>query len=191
MERNNYISCVGGGKVSYTNPLARQFTLEPMLCGLSNQCRFVGQVSRFYSVAEHSVRCSWQARPEHALEALLHDMHEAWVHDVVSPLKCEMRALQGQHYSTYDFIEDEVRRAALLQLAPMLSIKLSEPVKEIDLRMLVTECTQLGHEIPPVFSDVAPYQVAWYDRFGWGPKKARKMFLRRLKELHPFYERLV
>lgn len=65
---------------------------------LSKQCRFNGHVSRFYSIAEHSVLMSRyfydkmsdthdESRRKMALEALFHDAHEAVVGDIIRPLK--------------------------------------------------------------------------------------------------------
>jgi hypothetical protein len=57
---------------------------------LSLLCRYNGHVDRFYSVAEHCVHLSYVVPPEHALWALLHDATEAYVGDMISPLKIHM-----------------------------------------------------------------------------------------------------
>lgn len=58
---------------------------------LAHQCRFNGHVDRFYSVANHSMVMSryFQDRNRHdlALQALLHDSAEAYLGDVVYPVK--------------------------------------------------------------------------------------------------------
>lgn len=53
---------------------------------LSNICRFGGACSPFYSVAQHSVITSQLARKYPRL-ALMHDATEAYVGDIVRPLK--------------------------------------------------------------------------------------------------------
>jgi hypothetical protein len=59
---------------------------------LSLTCRYGGHVQRFYSVAEHCLLLSNVVAPEHALWALLHDATEAYVGDVIRPLKRNLPA---------------------------------------------------------------------------------------------------
>ena len=59
--------------------------------GLARICRFNGQVAGFITVAGHSIRCAQYAidncRADVALECLLHDSAEAYIGDLVRPLK--------------------------------------------------------------------------------------------------------
>jgi 5'-deoxynucleotidase YfbR-like HD superfamily hydrolase len=69
------------------DPLPGEIYIQDIARGLSNMCRFSGQVRRFYSVAQHSVHVSKICRPQSAMWGLLHDASEAYLSDVVSPLK--------------------------------------------------------------------------------------------------------
>jgi len=69
------------------DPQPEALAIEDIAHGLAHTCRFSGQCPRFYSVAEHSVRVSRMVPARDALVALLHDATEAYLSDLVSPLK--------------------------------------------------------------------------------------------------------
>jgi len=54
---------------------------------LSQICRYGGHCHKFYSVAEHCIRVAVKAPDELKLAALLHDAEEAYLGDVIRPLK--------------------------------------------------------------------------------------------------------
>jgi hypothetical protein len=67
-------------------------TMEDIATSLSNICRFNGHLPNFYSVAEHSVRVAWWLNEQGysddiVLTGLLHDAAEAYVGDMMRPLK--------------------------------------------------------------------------------------------------------
>jgi len=61
--------------------------LEDIGIALSNICRFGGHVDRFYSVLSHCLTAYDMAPPEHKAEALLHDAAEAYIGDIIVPVK--------------------------------------------------------------------------------------------------------
>lgn len=74
--------------------------IEDIAHALSNQCRYNGHTSEFYSVAEHSVRVSSCLPPKHQLAGLLHDAAEAYVGDIVRPLKPLLKEFKGIEEAT-------------------------------------------------------------------------------------------
>ena len=83
----SYIATSTGKHIDFVNITPDQICIEDIARGLSNECRFAGQLESFYSVAQHSVYVSQIVPPEYALEALLHDAAEAYIKDIPSPLK--------------------------------------------------------------------------------------------------------
>lgn len=82
------ISLANGDFFDFLAPEKHKYDIECIAYSLSNQCRYTGHSSSFYSVAEHSVLVSKLVTdPALRLTGLLHDAGEAFVGDVASPLK--------------------------------------------------------------------------------------------------------
>ena len=91
----------GGSIVTFTGLIiypadARpdEISIEDIAQGLSMMCRFNGQIPKFYSVAEHSCRVVDYMRTHlgvtgksELLWGLLHDASEAYISDIVAPVK--------------------------------------------------------------------------------------------------------
>jgi hypothetical protein len=137
MRLPNTIETISGGSFDYTKP---QIRVDDVAHGLSNVCRFGGHTSRYYSVAEHSVLVASivaLSAPEHALAALWHDAHEAYMGDLPTPLK----ALVG---SAYLDIADGIDAAVCAFLGLEGSHPLRHPViKVADELALVYEAAML------------------------------------------------
>lgn len=85
------IRTFSGNYVDVFNPDPATITIEDIAHHLSNQCRFSGALPEFYSVAQHSYLTSYLVEQEHKLAALLHDAAEAYLVDIPSPIKREIR----------------------------------------------------------------------------------------------------
>ncbi len=76
----------------FDRPLTCQVNIHDIARALSNSCRFGGLVTRFYSVAQHAMMVHQIVKdagesPAVCYAALHHDSHEAYLGDVVTPLK--------------------------------------------------------------------------------------------------------
>jgi hypothetical protein len=81
------VSTRSGRRVALLNPSPAQIVIGDIAHGLAHQCRFNGQTNRFYSVAQHSVLVASILPRELRLAGLLHDASEAYLGDIVQPLK--------------------------------------------------------------------------------------------------------
>ena len=86
------INTWGGQPFDFINPQPTSIFIEDIAHALSLQCRFNGHCDKFYSVAEHSIEvCRLVESRGYSLvvimTALLHDAAEAYIGDIVSPLK--------------------------------------------------------------------------------------------------------
>lgn len=121
------ISTRSGRNVSLLNPSAGQIEIGDIAHGLAHQCRFNGQTSKFYSVAQHSVLVAFILPAELKLAGLLHDAAEAYLGDIVQPLKAllpefaeiesRFMAKISERFSVKGLDDPEIKRADLIALA--------------------------------------------------------------------------
>lgn len=139
---------------------------------LSLQCRYNGMVRTFYSVAEHCVLMSLAVAPEHALHALLHDATEAYVGDMVRPLK--------NHMPAYRAAEDLVWAAVAERFD--VDPTIPDQVHDADARIVLDERAALlsASPAPWAVDHLAPLGVAIH---GWAPQQAEDAYLARLNHL--------
>lgn len=82
-----FIQTYLGNKFWPLDPREEEVHLADIAHALSNQCRFSGHTSHFYSVAQHCILTSTLCTPENALASLMHDASEAYLVDVPRPIK--------------------------------------------------------------------------------------------------------
>jgi 5'-deoxynucleotidase YfbR-like HD superfamily hydrolase len=129
MLTTTYVSTFSGNRFYPLEPSIDHVAIEDIAHGLAYQCRFNGQTCEFYSVAQHSLVVAALVPPHLRLAALLHDASEAYVGDMVKPLKVLLPAFAG--------IEDKV--SALIAAAFDLDFSDYAPIKRADLIALATE----------------------------------------------------
>lgn len=141
---------------------------------LSLTCRYGGHVKRFYSVAEHCVLISHAVAPQHALWALLHDATEAYVGDVIRPLKRNLPA----------YVEIEDRLMAVICDRFGLDPTMPDEVREADSRILHDErAVVLGPSPKPWNAALEAMQPLGVKIRAWSPAKAETAYLARLANL--------
>ncbi len=154
-------------------PRVEDVHIHDIAHSLAHLCRFNGHTRTFYSVAEHSLRCSQIVEPEFALDALLHDAAEAYLGDVTSPVKAAL----GPAWS-----ELETRVASVVADAFGLLWPIPRCVHNADQRMLATEVRDLlGPAIDGFAITAPPLLEPICDP--WSPSLAAFQFLNRFLEL--------
>lgn len=175
--RGDWMQTYTGKRFYPLDPRSEDIDAEDIAHALSLLCRYGGHVDRFYSVAEHCVLMSYAVSPENALAALLHDATEAYVGDMVRPLKRQMPQYQHFEAAVWLAICDHFR------LFPMLA----EEVKQADNRILLTErdALMLRTQYSWAVDGMEPLDVMVT---GWKPRAAEINYWQRLQELLPVPE---
>lgn len=96
---DGWIPTSSGGRFWPTAPKREDVRLDDIAHALSNICRFGGHTNRFYSVGQHSLLvCKWVKQQDASaltiLQALMHDFTEAYIGDMVRPLKNQIPEYQ-------------------------------------------------------------------------------------------------
>lgn len=153
-----------GKKLDILNPKKSQIDIKDIAKGLSQLCRYSGQIERFYSVAQH---CCYVAEivKENRLGALLHDASEAYISDIPSPVKrcCpQIKELENN-------IQKVIKEKYLCDF--------DDPdIKLADELALATEFRDLLHRDPEEFGLIKPIKNVKIK--SWSSEYAEKRFLR-------------
>lgn len=135
-EKGDWFGTFTGKQMYVLKPEPKDILIEDIAHTLSNYCRFGGHSAEFYSIASHSVLVSKLCNPENALLGLLHDATEAYLGDVIRPLK--------KYLAEYQKIEKLWAYAIgeAFGLGDKL-VNLPEDVKKADNIALMTEAKHL------------------------------------------------
>lgn len=148
-----WIQTASGRKFDLEAPSCEMVDIDDIAQALSRIPRCLGHTVCFFSVAQHSVIVSEQFEGEVAKYALLHDAAEAYIGDIVAPLKWIFRdALRnisalGESYGAPEvaaYADDllKIEKKILAQILIHFDLdpeKMPGEVKDADLRMLATE----------------------------------------------------
>ena len=125
----DYVSTFSGNRFYPLRPHIDQVAIEDIAHGLAYQCRFNGQTKTFYSIAQHSLIVASLVPPPLRLAALLHDAAEAYLGDMVKPLKVLLPEFAA--------LEDKV--TAIIAATYGIDFSDYAPIKRADLVALATE----------------------------------------------------
>lgn len=148
-----------GNVIDLLNPTADQIDWWDIAIALSRIWRFGGGTDEFYSVAEHSLwvmRRAVMGDAKLALLALLHDAHEAYTGDIITPMK-RAAAVQNGHLGL-EKIQTRLDRLinAKAGLPQVASQQCNEAIKEYDFLAFATECRDL-RPFAPKLATIEPH----------------------------------
>ena len=145
--RGPAIGMAGGAWFHPLDPRPAEVKIEDIAHALANICRFGGRTSRFYSVAQHSM---WVARHastrQAALYGLLHDAAEAYIGDVISPLKQALFFWPEEQLAPTKF--ETIERGVMWAIYEGLGLAeptaaITSEVKDLDAKALSVEAREL------------------------------------------------
>ena len=170
------------------DPDPNQIDIFDIAHHLSLMTRFNGACKWFYSIAQHSINCSQRAADYHyprpseeklALALLMHDAAEAYVGDIVRPIKRKITDFSVVENGVMDAINTR------FDLPPVAEIRgYKAAIKEVDNRMLVTEKLQLmDPNVRWAIEDIfEPYDL---ELELWQPRAAEMLFLSHFARYRP------
>lgn len=166
-----WIETFSGKKFYFLDPTPEMIDIEDIAHSLSRQCRFSGHLSKFMSVAEHSVNVSKLSFDQ--LSGLMHDASEAYLLDIPSPVK--------QYLANYKELENRIMDAIATRYN--FQWPLPPDVKDADAAQLVIEAKYL---LPSKGADWAyMYEVALegIKPECWSPDRAKRKFLNQFERV--------
>lgn len=157
------------GKVfDFMDPRPEAICIEDIAHSLSHICRYGGHTPEHYSVAQHSCMVAnllVPHGPDYALAGLLHDAHEAYIGDIVTPLKRLLPEIEDME----DAIDGAIQLA--LGVEELLVDVDWSIVKEADKAAYVRE-RRFGLAMPVEGIQVSPLKAQ-----AWGADKAESHML--------------
>lgn len=150
-------------------------SIEDIAHALACVNRYNGHTPVPYSVAQHSVLVSQHCLPEDAFWGLMHDASEAYLGDMISPLK--------RFIPQYVEVEDNLMGVICRRF--LMSPEQPHSVKIADLTVLAAEARDLFPVKPADWKLPHPPVATKIDPVGW--RRAEAMFLERFHELWPLH----
>lgn len=163
----SWVITLSGKRFNILNPDPEAVLLQDIACALARQARFNGHTRFFYSVGQHSCLGS-EVSPtkDIARHMLFHDATEAYVGDLVSPVKALL--------PEFEIIESRIHWAIAQKFN--LETPLPKVVKQMDRRLLATEVRDL------ITKDLKSWNIGEDEPFDfpiipWPPEVAEARFL--------------
>lgn len=158
-------------------PNSDDISIIDIAISLSRINRFTGHTTIPYSVAQHSCYVSDILPPEYQKWGLLHDAHEAYVNDMVSPVK--------KYFPLYQEIETKLMEAMAQRFDLIWPVP--KAIVEADYILLATEKRDIMGPAPAPWGKLP--KPASFEIEKWSCDKAYTQFIKRFEKLFGSVER--
>lgn len=170
---NNTIKVSAGHYVDLANPDPSTIEVKSIAAALSKVCRFGGHCPQFYSVAEHCIHatalaCSEGYTGDALIAVFLHDAAEAYIGDMVKPLKVTM----PQYGEAEQRIEAAIQAAFGVDFSKWMNV-----IKRFDRAMLKAEKVTMWPEDTEKWAGFSEIEDRVVKFQFWEPSQAEMQFL--------------
>lgn len=163
--KGDWIQTFSGRRFWPLDPRPDDIDILDIAHALSLCCRFAGHCKWHYSVAQHSVYVSDMCKRDLRLAGLLHDAAEAYLGDLVTPVK--RHSVLGDEYK---LVELRLMEAVAVRFAiPHATFAM---IKEVDVRMLMTEKRDVLKQGLSWATNAEPYEAITVTEMEWQDAKA-------------------
>lgn len=172
-----WIGCFSGGRVWPLDLRVEDIRLVDLAHHLAKRDRYGGALRRYLSVAEHCVIVSQYVPEPHRQEGLLHDACEAYIGDMIRPLKHQ------PEMAGFRAAEDRMYPVMMARFGIVSTEESLDAIGEVDDRIVIDETRALSRR-PEHYTERYPHleplgcaiaALEWRD--------ARYVFLARFAEL--------
>ena len=178
-EKSTSVMLNSGILVDLATGPTNEIDIEDIATSLSNQCRFAGHTSTFYSIAEHSVYVALMAPVKlFQIYYLLHDGHEYLYQDLTRPLK-NLIDRGGIYRRLCNTCDVAIMKAFDLSYEKFLN--LHDEIKEADNELLRIEQQILFHGRNS--DELGDLHKLNGKKFGLKPERAKDLFLSMFNDL--------
>lgn len=164
--KGDWMQTVSGRQFWPLDPRPEEVYIEDIAHALSQLCRYGGQCKRFYSVAEHCVHVANAAPANLKLGALMHDASEAYLCDVIRPIK--------SYLTNYLAIEADLEKCIAQNFN--LDWPAHPIIKKLDTGILADERDQAMASPPVSWPQTTEPPLGVTLEF-WSPEVAKHIFL--------------
>jgi hypothetical protein len=163
-KKGSWLQTITGKRVSVLAPQPEEIFIEDIIPSISKQCRFNGHCNVFYSVAQHCVLGAqfalhhWKSK-DVAKEFLLHDATEAYMGDLIRPVKVML--------PEFGVVEAGFWKAISSKFG--LPFEHTEKCQLLDNIMVTWEKRDLlpQSEVWPNLPDITEYNLSVIDGWSW------------------------